>query len=184
MNEEVETLKGNSSREIKMAEAAAESINKGSYAVHDTHSGGKNYSPYVFLKVYLPGIGKVYVKFDMEIEIIETPYYKPATMYRSNGDPGDPDEGSDGELKFNLKEITIYWGWSLGGKSTDFFHGEEQHEVVFKGMNDSLKGAFETITDGGEIYDRVSESFWSDWNENQQDDRDDDDYRYSRGEEY
>jgi hypothetical protein len=168
IRESIESLEatGNEpSGDIQVAEAAAESINKGLYEIYDTYVSKKGDDDYLILQVDLPIIGKVYVKFDMEIEIIETPYFKPATRW-------DPDEGSAGEIKLGLKKMTV---------SKD---ENSRNEILFTGMNDSLDGAFETITDGGEIYDRISESFWSDWNENQQDDRDDDDYRYNRGEEY
>ena len=160
--ESLEAMGNEPSGNIQVAEAAAKAISEGLFDVYDYTEN------YLLLQVDLPGIGEVYVNFDMEVKAYETPYYKPATMYSPNGDPGNPAEGSDGKLGFILKKVEI---------SKDL----EGNEVLFSGMNNSLTAEFEQLSENHKIFDDISERYWNEWSEDRQDNRDDDDYsRYEK----
>lgn len=159
---EFEMLKGEFTGNIQVAEAAAKAIGEGLFDIYDYTEN------YLLLQVDLPRIGEVYVNFDIEVKAYETPYYKPSTMYSPNGDPGNPDEGSGGELGFILKKVEI---------SKDL----EGNEVLFSGMNNSLTAEFEQLSENHKIFDDISERYWNEWSEDRQDNRDDDDYsRYEK----
>jgi hypothetical protein len=146
--ESLGVMESESSEDNQVAEDVAKAIDKGLFDIYDYTDN------YLLLLVYLPKIGEVYVSFNMEVEIYETPYYKPATMYSSNGDPGEPADESDGELGFHLKSVNI---------SKDL----EGNEVLFSGMNNSLTGEFEKLSENHKIFDDISERYWDNWNENQ-----------------
>jgi hypothetical protein len=152
--ENEESFQPQYSGDNQLAEYVAKSISEGSYDVYDYTED------YLLLEVHdLPGDDEVYVSFDMETEINERPYYSPAVMYMPNGDPGYPEEGSDGSLNFNLKKIEI--SKDSAGK-----------QVLFSGINRNLAGAFETLVEDGSVYEQMSETYWDAWRENQIDDSD------------
>ena len=85
------------------------------------------------------------IELETEIEVEYKAYHQPATMYRANGDPGDP-----AESEMDIEDITVLGSYPTNETLIGTYH----HEVIETRLNAAY-------------LDKIVDECWDDFTNNQ-----------------